>query len=519
MNFTKRACISVRRMLGKTSVLLLTVMLLGLLFSMIVLIGDTINQTTFRLRSNMPPVVTAMIDLDSLIEADLFATYGDNDFNEEFLSRSTIREIGELPYVKNFNYSIGMAQFNTGFNRYRPDELDSDAGFFGLRLPVHILGVSSPDIIYIQEGNFELKSGRMFNEVEMLTSSKKPPILISEGFAATNNLILGSTLTIRDFAFFPAPIDMQDEMAWFFNDGNIWKQVDTLFEVVGLFDFPIKDVTNPIEIDNAYHHLNTFFIPSWSQEMLIDKNQDLFQSWVSEFEKEYEFRDLSIGVANELSADVIWVLHDPTEIDSFRDAAEALLPDFWIIDDRSNTFSEIKYAMMSLQGTINILFIIVPLGTLLTLSLLILLFIHDRRKEIGIYLALGERKSRILIQFLLETVSISLIGLILAIILASFTTSQFSQLLIQNEISNYTPCDPLAEICHPFESYLETSGGFGEQLSIPEMLDNFYVTLDLRIFLSILGAGIAIVTLATSVPVIYINSISPNDNLSSGKVG
>ena len=55
---------------------------------------------------------------------------------------------------------------------------------------------------------------------------------------------------------------------------------------------------------------------------------------------------------------------------------------------------------------------------------------RDRQKEIGIYLALGERKSKITAQMIIETVAVGLLGATLAVAGGMFVASFISDMLI-----------------------------------------------------------------------------------------
>lgn len=61
----------------------------------------------------------------------------------------------------------------------------------------------------------------------------------------------------------------------------------------------------------------------------------------------------------------------------------------------------------------------------IVLTLVIALMLHGRRHEVGIYLALGERKAKIVTQVMVEVVINASLGIVIAILLGNIPRACF----------------------------------------------------------------------------------------------
>ena len=87
------------------------------------------------------------------------------------------------------------------------------------------------------------------------------------------------------------------------------------------------------------------------------------------------------------------MLNSPRDLENFQIAAAELLDSPWeIIGFDSRIFSDIINAMDNVQN----------LASILTLSLIIMIIIYERRYELGVYLSLGASKTKLINQLLIE---------------------------------------------------------------------------------------------------------------------
>lgn len=117
MNFSNRGFISIKRNLGKTILLLLLVFALSSITSATISINQATEVMEQNLKSGMLPV--AMIEFDWVRWDEVYMETGKQ--SEITLSPELIREIGGLPYVKNFDYSAIATLYNPELGHYEPD--------------------------------------------------------------------------------------------------------------------------------------------------------------------------------------------------------------------------------------------------------------------------------------------------------------------------------------------------------------------------------------------------------------
>ena len=201
-------------------------------------------------------------------------------------------------------------------------------------------------------------------------------------------------------------------------------------------------------------------------------------------------------------------LTDVNEIEAFKDAVAPLLPPLMEVEDLTNSFSSISSSMENLQEITNWILLITIGSSLLILSLLITLFLRDRRYEMGVYLALGEKKSRIISQILIEVVATAFIGITLAVFTGNLISGVMSQTMLRSELIADTNnnqidmgfcigCDPLEDM------------GFAQEMSPEEMLEAFDVSINIATVGLFYAVGLGAVIFSTIVPVIYVVTLNP----------
>jgi len=150
------------------------------------------------------------------------------------------------------------------------------------------------------------------------------------------------------------------------------------------------------------------------------------------------------------------------------------------------------------------------------LSLLIVLFLHDRREEIGIYLALGEKKSYVVLQIFLEIFIITTLATILSLFIGNMVAERLSQVILQNDLVANTSTDQLIQMggWNDFNTM-----GFGFEMTVEEMLEAYSVSLDGLTIIIFIGVTIATTSLSIMMPMIYLVKLRPKDILMKSAIG
>jgi len=522
MNFFKRATTSILRRPGKSVILLLLVFILGSVIAGAISVRGAINNTDANLRRRMQPLVSISFDWmewnDSLDISD--ADREDPNFQwpqSPFLTASQVREIATLSHVATYDYMIrGSMQSFTLERYFGGEERWTEPGmpdWFSLR------GTSSTELVHVEQGVINiLPGGRQFNEAELSRTpgAEHSVAIVSQEFANENNLAVGSVMDLDMYVFMPE--DPEENDGWgrpwgpdMFEDENVYATITVAFEIIGIFETPEDPDADANDIWARLEPLNTFYVPNWIIEEIWERNAEATRSsWEN---VDFELPEWATGMfddENENSVTPIFVLEDPGDIEDFRVAAAPLLPEFHEIEDLSSTFDDIASSMDTMQGIANWILWVSVGATLLILSLLITLFLRDRRYEMGVYLALGEKKGKIIAQILMEVVVTSFVAITLAVFAGNIISGQMSRNMLRNalvEQANQNE-DPWGWGGREW-SIFDDIGIPTTEMTTDEMMEAFQVSLDFETIGLFYLVGLGAVILSTMVPVLYVVTLNP----------
>jgi len=516
MNFFKRATTSIIRRPGKTIILLLLVFILGSVIAGAISVEGAISNTDANLRRNMQPIVSIGFDdmaFHESVDWDAVDWDAGEDpwMNRPILTPSDVRAIANLPYVESFNYMIqgGLQSFD--LEQYRGDG-DFFSGMEGEPNWFSLLGTATEELIHIEQGVIDLVQGNQFSSSDLNPGGERSVAIVSEAFANQNGLSLGSILTLYNVITYP---NEDGEIWWgwgadFFSEENIHELVTTQFEIVGLYDIPLDPDAAPHSQEwwDRMDSLNRIYVPNWAlednmrrtslarQESFVARDLEVPQHWVANTGDE----DEESGVVS------LFVLENPAYIDDFRAAAEPLLPEYHRIEDLSSTFDDIASSMETMQNIANWILYVSIGATLLILSLLITLFLRDRRYEMGVYLALGEKKGRIISQILLEVLVTSFVAITLSVFVGNLISSAVSHNMLMNELQAESNDDPWG---HREWGVFEQIGIPRTSMSVDEMMDQFDVSLTMGTIGLFYVVGLGAVVVSSLFPVIYVVTLNP----------
>ena len=523
MNFFKRATTSIVRRPGKTVILLLLVFILGSVIAGAISVTGAINNTDANLRARMQPIVAVGFDHDAFhretedaIDWDTFDPDVDVSPWEtrERMTPAHVRSLGQLEYISDYDFMImsQLSSFDLERAQMENSFMHSEEGtptFFTLR------GTSSESMVQFESGAMNLTQGRQFETSELVGSGGASAVLVSEEFATTNNLSLGSSITFSQYIMYPAESDWGgiEIFPWSpaqFADDAIYGSADLVLTVVGIFEIPVDPDADDNDEWQRFDQLNTVFVPNVAIEDHMVRTSSMVRDAFDSSEHDmptYMERQLQSGLEDtEILS--FFIIGDPSNIEAFRAAAEPLLPEFHTIEDMSNTFSDIESSMATMQTIANLILYVSVGATLLILSLLITLFLRDRRYEMGVYLALGEKKGSIISQILLEVVATSLVGITLAVFTGHLISNTMSNNMLMNELQA-TQDESQFEGGRWEWSVFDQIGLPSQDMSIDEMADAFQVRLGLDTIAIFYGVGLGAVVLSTLVPVIYVVTLKP----------
>ena len=526
MNFFKRAVTSITRRPGKTIILLLLVFILGTVIAGAISVRGAIGNTDANLRARMQPIVAISQDheafreyLDSFIDWDNVDWDNDNPWNRQpRMTPAHVRAIGNLDYVSFYDFMIVGWMRSFDVSRYWGDQFNWAGDQRGMPESFTLRGTSNSQMVQFESGVLNMVDGRQFNANELLPATDQSAVLVSREFAQHNNLGLGSTFNMGEFVIIPYEDDWGgiNTNAWdthHFLDENMFGVAELTFTVIGIFEVPEGEEDEPPHVRSDA--LNTLYVPNWAIEEVTRQSRDLTLAAfeVADIEMPDWMRNHLDTLGDDEDSHILsfFIVENPSYIDDFRAAAEPLMPDFHTIEDMSSSFDDIASSMATME-TISFWVLWVSIGaTLLILSLLITLFLRDRRYEMGVYLALCEKKGNIITQILLEVVATAFIGITFAVFSGHLISSVVSDNMVRNELqAAQNQGDDWGWGGGMWQSDIFDQIGIpNNDMSITEMAEAFQVRLGVDTILMFYGVGLGAVVLSTLFPVIYVVTLKP----------
>jgi len=488
---------------GKSLILLSLVFILGSLIMGAVSARNAINNTEENLRRQLPAIVMINEDLGAIL--DYFGLEPSEErANRGQLTLSDARAIGNLPQVQFFDYTLigGLESFDLkeydGVMGYRTSPLGPT--------PFTFYGTSHRELFQIETGIMELVEGRQFLEDELAPVEGPAAAIVSEAFAEVNGLSIGSVFNLYDFVFLPNTSRFTSEY--------VYEQFVTSFTVIGMFDIPLdpafrwNNATGEGQNREDFtriNGLNRIFVPNWIIEADAINRHERWRNYTGLEASEIEEHEIHF------SFNSLFIV-EPADMEAFTLVAQPYLPnEFYRIQNLSSRFAEISASMEILQDIADWVLTGSIGATLLVLSLLLTLFLYDRRHEIGIYLALGEKRSKIIFQLLLETMVISMIGITLSVFSGHLISSALSQTMISSEVANQMR--GRGGSWQQEWTVFDDMGIPNPSLSQQEMMDQFDTSIGASTILLFCVVGIGVVMLSTAMPVYYVVSLNPNGAL------
>lgn len=487
INFFKRAWFSVTRRKGKTIILFLVVFLLGNAIAGAI----AINQATISVEKN----IKSQLGAKATIEMDYERYYNENEVDSkndapEPVGIEVIEAVGALPQVKYFDYSLDLFLYTKELEPWAPEDASQDRYFYsgeegnGFSLK----GVQRPTTYELETGEMKMVQGRFLTDAEI--NEGKAVVVVSKDLAEANNLSLQSTIIFQNNAYDYSAEDMNPKGG----EMVIAASQDVVLEVVGIFEptleVPKEQQGNDMGMDmTLYNNIdknNKLYVPNkviqaeekFTEEMQI-LSEEMGGGWPSEW---YQSQ---------------YVLNSPDEVEAFKEAAQPLLPEYYLIYASSDDYEQIAGSMKTMASLSKMVLIVAVVATILILSLLVILFIRDRKHEFGIYLALGDAKINVILQVVVEVLMVSIIAMSLSLVTGNMMARGVSQSMIQYQLESK-------------EDYGYSYSRFGDTtFTEDDVVEQYQVGFTPQYVMIYYAVGIVTIILATGIPMLYILRLNP----------
>jgi len=548
LNVIKRGLIYIKRHVFYTLVLTLIIAFLATVAFGAIYAYRMMSHTEENLWSGLPAVV--FIEEDRIANERHWDLYG--EWPAPIITRELIEEVSNLPFVQHAEISINHTLYSPNLQRYWDLELIYGDGSSLVSQGIYhietfeVKGVNDPNFTELSHGIIQIVSGSNFTDKQLINGL--PVALISQELAVANHLSVGDTIVLKDIVNrWP-----EDIMARY-NDENIFDSQVTEFEVIGIYSLEAQlSEFEPVHIGDTIlggnehlleemRMLNLIYLPLGVIEEFIDFNATttaafweeetrryfevtLGENWQEIWEEEAgdweTFWEIDrIDRRNSLSRiDNFLILNDSRSLPNFHQAMSEILPEFIMARDvTTDGLSDVFIAMNNIRGvTLFIVFFIIS-AALLLLSFIMILLLRNRKSEIGIYLALGEKKRKIASQFIAESLFVTLFAITLSLPINQLLSSRISRYLTSQEMVNVQIQGPTSMMLLNDQLFLRDLNlldWFVPKVhQLEELIELHHVDLagtDIALFY---GSATLVVTISTFVSIFYMMRLRPKDIL------
>lgn len=473
MNIWKRAWVSTTRRKVNSFVLLLIVFILANVLLTTLTVTTSLKNTKQIMLEQFAPSVTVEYgeNYDPIEGQKLTSDMADNLYDKT------------QDILKSYDYSLSMSMKRNNDIKW-PDirmdeEMEELMKSIDFLANIMLKGTQMPSTNLVTKDEARLISGTGFTDIDI--KEGKPKAIVSKQYAEANQFEVGSKIPISRILY-----SFNKEEKKF---GNPFFSEDIELEIVGIIELTVvdefikKQAADPTDDQNKVMSIlriaDMIYVPNSYIDPLIKDNSIRAQEYYQEANPDVP------GVSQNTSVYPEFILKDMKYLDDFvTEAKQVYNEKDFTITSAASQYEIVAAPLDSMENLLDIVFKISIIASIAVLTLVLHIFMYLRQKEMGVFLALGERHVNIVGQVLIETLIVALIGATLAI----FTSIIFSNLLTDNTIQTLlTSNNEINKI-----SSMSASSGLTPE-AISEHVQRgfgvitfltFYITMIITIFIS-----------------------------------
>ncbi|MEB9441793.1 ABC transporter permease [Bacillus cereus] len=472
MNFMKRAILSMKKRIG-TSLILMAVFLI---VTNLVLSGFTIQNASKKAadaaRKKLGADVTLSLDFDKIGQK---AKETGEMPNPPQLDAKETDQLAKSTYVKDYNYIANTFGISDGLKLVGASEGEEEGkGKVGMTAA---RGGSSSGTEIDINASFMIEGVRKTALQESFKNGKSKIIdgkpiteqmkdqnvaLMEKRLAELNNLKVGDKVKVQS--------------------GD--KKETLEVEIIGIYETNEQAMGQqaPPIMDPA----NKLYMPHSTMKKL----------------------EVDQGIS---SGQVVYFLNDPQYIDAFKKEAKKSNIDFnyYKLDAHDSLYKQMIGPIENISSTSQMIIYIVSIAGAIILGLIIMLSIKGRRKEMGILLSIGEKKWKLIAQFVVEVVCVAILAFGLSITTGAKVSQYIGDNLLSNEIA--TASEETDTSQHGTVMMAGSGGTLQNQKEDP--IDKIDVSVTGEDVGKMGGIGLAIAIIATLLPSLSILRLNPKQIL------
>ncbi|MGB2509888.1 ABC transporter permease [Leuconostoc suionicum] len=397
MDFIKRAGLYLRQKIGRTALITLVMSAIMIFVLAGIIIQSAAIQATNSAKNSAGTTVTLSADREKAF-ASMRKSQSSSSSSSSSSSNAapaaitmpsvkikTAEKIAALSNVAGYQYSNSASVNASGFSAVTTSSSSGggQGGFSGSSNSgdITISGVSTT----AAETNFKSKSYKITSGRGITAADKNTNnVVIESELATSNSLKVGSTIKVKTTD--------DDSKTYTLN-------------VVGIYK--AKTSTS-----------------SQGGPNMSDPSNTIYTS--------YTFAGTVNGDTTSVTS-VVYTLTDSSKEKAFTKQAKKLISSSFSLTSSSETYALLMKPMKNVQSFANKIVWIVGIAGTIILALITVLMIRERRHEIGVLMALGESKFKIVLQLFSELFAVLVLSLVIAGVAGNFVGNAVGKQLVSQQ--------------------------------------------------------------------------------------
>jgi len=479
-----------------------------LLFLVVTLLGAFLSASFSIYQANKDLEKTVKEKLNPIIVIEWNHNILDNELKfdeEELLKEETIKKYRNderISFVENrYLLDLNHIQFKIGekskeWKNVFPNSLhimynfkSENQGEYIIDSIVSLIGVDNYEISSIRNGALELKYGRIFTEEE-----------ITNGEKVFFNSYLQSEGKLENFY---KEIDILEiavsEMLSEYSPEYIENIEDYLIHFD--YSFELKSIGGAKQVESSsslkYHSKTTggfgLIIPVKVMDEIGLELEEIYKK-LGEMIPEYKTHNNFEYYGMKYLGDTYLELGNADMLDSFiqeiKSDTSGLIKEVYSYSD---SYNDVQSITKSLNTIAIISLVVCMIASIIILSLIIQIFVHERRYEIGVFLSLGESRKKIILQIFLEILIVGILAISVSLFVGNMIGKTLSNNLLENQVEQYEKIEN------------EMDFKIDEEI----ILDSYSVEITIEYVLCVYAGGIFVLVVSCIVPSRNILKIKP----------
>ncbi|HAM1523904.1 TPA: ABC transporter permease [Listeria monocytogenes] len=492
MNFFKRAWLSMKARKGRSVLQLIIFTVVCVLILSGFTIQSAADKASELAREQLGGTVTLTVDREKQMQAmrdeaassDSSSTESKPQFESSPIDVSDANELAKLNHVASYNYYSSTQALASGFDPIEssgdtssssdetstttetqgpgggqggPQMVDADLSISGL-----LDSATSTDF---EAGTSELTSG-----VAITSADKdKNVAMVEENLAEENDWKVGDSFTVTS------------------SDGN----TKVTLKIVGIY----KTTDSGSDMAQNFSFLNPYnkvYVPYTVANTIKGSN---YKSTVDS---------------------AVYTMDDAANISAFEKEAkkvDSIDWDTFKLDANDTLYQQMIGPINSVASFSKNVVYIVSIAGALILGLLVMMQVRDRKYEMGVLLAIGEKRGKLIAQFFVEILIVALVSFGLAAASSHYVAQLAGNQLLAQQNSSTNETTTSTENRGPGGGGQGGPGGFGESVSNltknTEQIKELDIQVTLEDMLKMGGIGIGIAFISVLLPAALVLRMNP----------